>query len=118
MLLIKTSTRKNNFDFDDRKEEVTGQGIIAIYSKADDGTHALDEEKLKHFVERLAAKYDTYRTSRIFNSTGLGLMKVDGGIYGWLTDRKATRENKRSPCERRASYNKASIQARRSIKKS
>ncbi len=84
--------KKIIFDFDDRKEEVTGQGIIAIYSKADDGTLALDEEKLKHFVERLAAKYDTYRTSRIFNSTGLGLMKVDGGIYGWLTDRKATRE--------------------------
>lgn len=83
--------KKIIFDFDDRKEEVTGQGIIAIYSKADDGTLALDEEKLKHFVERLAAKYDTYRTSRIFNSTGLGLMKVDGGIYGWLTDRKATR---------------------------
>lgn len=84
--------KKIIFDFDDRKEELTGQGIIAIYSKADDGTLALDEEKLKHFVERLAAKYDTYRTSRIFNSTGLGLMKVDGGIYGWLTDRKATRE--------------------------
>ena len=84
--------KKIIFDFDDRKEEVTGQDIIAIYSKADDGTLALDEEKLKHFVERLAAKYDTYRTSRIFNSTGLGLMKVDGGIYGWLTDRKATRE--------------------------
>lgn len=84
--------KKIIFDFDDRKEEVTGQGIIAIYSKADDGTLALDEEKLKHFVERLAAKYDTYRTSRIFNSTGLGLMKVDGGIYGWLTDRKVTRE--------------------------
>lgn len=84
--------KKIIFDFDDRKEELTGQGIIAIYSKADNGTLALDEEKLKHFVERLAAKYDTYRTSRIFNSTGLGLMKVDGGIYGWLTDRKATRE--------------------------
>lgn len=84
--------KKIIFDFDDRKEEVTGQDIIAIYSKADNGTLALDEDKLKHFVERLAAKYDTYRTSRIFNSTGLGLMKVDGGIYGWLTDRKATRE--------------------------
>lgn len=84
--------KKIIFDFDDRKEELTGQGIIAIYSKADNGTLAIDEEKLKHFVERLAAKYDTYRTSRIFNSTGLGLMKVDGGIYGWLTDRKATRE--------------------------
>lgn len=84
--------KKIIFDFDDRKEEVTGQGIIAMYSKSNDGTLALDEDKLRHFVERLAAKYDTYRTSRIFNSTGLGLMKVDGGIYGWLTDRKATRE--------------------------
>lgn len=84
--------KKIIFDFDDRKEEVTGQGIIAMYSKSNNGTLALDEDKLRHFVERLAAKYDTYRTSRIFNSTGLGLMKVDGGIYGWLTDRKATRE--------------------------
>lgn len=84
--------KKITFDFDDRKEEVTGQGIIAMYSKTEDGTLALDEEKLKHFVERLAAKYDTYRTNRIFNSTGLGLMKVDGGIYGWLTDRPGTRK--------------------------
>lgn len=84
--------KKIIFDFDDRKEEVTGQDIIAMYSKSDDGSLVLDEEKVAHFVEKLAAKYDTYRTSRIFNATGVGTVKVDGGIYGWLTDRPKTRE--------------------------
>lgn len=84
--------KKITFDFDDRKEEVTGQGIIAMYSKSDDGSLVLDEEKVAHFVEKLAAKYDTYRTSRIFYASGVGTVKVDGGIYGWLTDRPKTRE--------------------------
>lgn len=84
--------KRITFDFDDRKEEVTGQGIIAMYSKSDDGSLVLDEEKVAHFVEKLAAKYDTYRTSRIFYASGVGTVKVDGGIYGWLTDRPKTRE--------------------------
>lgn len=88
----KLFTKKIIFDFDDRKEEVTGQGIIAMYSKSDDGTLVIDEKKVSKFVENLAAKYDTFRTSRIFNATGIGSVKVDGGIYGWLTDRQKTED--------------------------
>lgn len=88
----KLFTKKIIFDFDDRKEEVTGQGIIAMYSKSDDGTLVIDEKKVSKFVENLAAKYDTFRTSRIFNATGIGSVKVDGGIYGWLTDRQKTKD--------------------------
>lgn len=84
--------KKITIDFDDRKEEVTGQGIIAMYSKADDGSLVIDEEKVKNFVGKLAAKYDTFRTSRIFNATGIGTVKVDGGIYGWITDRTKTKD--------------------------
>ena len=84
--------KKITIDFDDRKEEVTGQGIIAMYSKSDDGSLVIDEEKVKNFVGKLAAKYDTFRTSRIFNATGIGTVKVDGGIYGWITDRTKTKD--------------------------
>ena len=84
--------KKITIDFDDRKEEVTGQGIIAMYSKTDDGSLVIDEEKVTNFVEKLAAKYDTFRTSRIFNATGIGTVKVDGGIYGWITDRQKTKD--------------------------
>lgn len=85
-------TKKITFDFDDRKEEVTGQGIIAMYSKAEDGSLVIDEEKVAKFVRSLAEKYDTQRGSRIFNATGIGTVKVDGGIYGWLTDRQKTKD--------------------------
>lgn len=88
----KLFTKKIIFDFDDRKEEVTGQGIIAMYSKSDDGTLVVDEKRVLKFVENLATKYDTFRTSRIFNATGIGSVKVDGGIYGWLTDRQKTKD--------------------------
>lgn len=84
--------KKITIDYDDRKEEVTGQGIIAMYSKSDDGSLVIDEEKVKNFVGKLAAKYDTFRTSRIFNATGIGTVKVDGGIYGWITDRTKTKD--------------------------
>lgn len=47
---------------------------------------------MTNFVEKLAAKYDTFRTSRIFNATGIGTVKVDGGIYGWITDRQKTKD--------------------------
>ena len=84
--------KKIIYDFDDRKEEVTGQNIIAMYSKTDDGNLVVDEEKVAKFVGNLSSKYDTFKTSRVFNATGIGNVKVDGGIYGWLTDRVKTKE--------------------------
>jgi len=84
--------KKLIIDLGGTKDEVTGQRMISMYSKTDEGPLKLDEEKVKNFVKELARTFDTYRTSRIFNATDIGKVKVDGGIYGWLTDIPRTTE--------------------------
>lgn len=84
--------RKIVYNFEDRKEEITGQKMIALFSKSENGTLVPDDEKIDSFVKTLAGKYDTFKGTREFNATDIGKVRVNGGIYGWLTDIEKTKE--------------------------
>lgn len=84
--------RKLVIDLGDVKEELTGQKLISLYSKSENGDLVLDDLKVEEYAKSLSASYDTYKGSRIFNATDLGPVKVDGGIYGWSTDVLKTKE--------------------------
>ena len=74
------------FDYDDRKEELKNEQLVNLYSENSEGNLVPDREKVKNYVEYLANKYDTFKATRTFQTTGKGIAQVSGGIYGWKTD--------------------------------
>lgn len=81
-----------SYNFSDRTEELAGEPLIALYGSNPDGSLSPSEEKVKAYVDMLADKYDTFRSTRDFTATGGATMRIKGGIYGWQTDREKTRE--------------------------
>ena len=80
------------YDFGDRKEVVDGSVIKQWIVENQDGSYAVDETKIREYVESLAAKYDTFGREREFY-TSLGTMvTLSGGDYGWCMDQEATAE--------------------------
>lgn len=75
-----------SYNFEDRKEELKGQDLIKLFMKTDDYKLRPDPEKVKAYVKNLAAKYDTFKGTRDFNATGIGPVRISGGIYGWSTE--------------------------------
>ena len=49
----------------------------------------LREEAIPEFIAELAKEYDTVGSVRTFQTTGRGIITVEGGIYGNLLDQKA-----------------------------
>ena len=90
--LSKISQLKIAYDFEDRKEDLSGEKLLALYSDDGKGNLNPDLEKVKAYVDYLAEKYDTYRGTRSFQATGGKIVTVQGGIYGWKTDRPKTVE--------------------------
>lgn len=76
---------KITFDFDDRKEELSDDALMALYDN-NDGEYILNKDKAREYVVSLAKKYDTFGKDRTFKSTGAGDVEVKGGIYGWQMD--------------------------------
>lgn len=74
------------YDFDYTTETITGQKLLSLIEMDDMGNYVVDKAAVREYVEELAAKYDTYKTTRTFNSTLQGKVKVepgDDGPYGW-----------------------------------
>ncbi|RVU54322.1 L,D-transpeptidase family protein [Anaerosphaera multitolerans] len=78
------------YDFEDRKEVIKNEELLSLYRENDEGLLVPDRDRVKEYVRTLAGKYDTYMGTRDFYATGLGPIKVEGGIYGWWTDIEKT----------------------------
>lgn len=71
------------FDFENNKEELSGDSLIALYDNNDKGEYVLNKEKARNYIAELAKKYDTFQKGITFTATGVGEVEVPGGIYGW-----------------------------------
>jgi len=80
------------FDFEDREYVLKGKKIFDMYKTTDKG-YKLDKELLRDYVAAIARETDTYATTRTFDATGIGKIKVGPGIYGWQMDVNKTRDN-------------------------
>lgn len=49
----------------------------------------INRAKVEEYVKTMARKYDTWSLEREFKTTGAGTIKIKGGTYGWLVERKA-----------------------------
>lgn len=91
--LIKLAENMNNlnsfeivYDFDDRKEILKNESLINLYKISGKQRLEIDEAKVEEYINFLATKYDTFKSTRKFQTTGAGIAQIDGGIYGWSTD--------------------------------
>lgn len=74
------------YDFDYTTETLDGQKLLDMITINDDKTVTADPDKCMKYVEELAAKYDTFKTSRKFHTTKRGDITVpqgEDGKYGW-----------------------------------
>lgn len=80
------------FDFEDRKEILTGDDLIELYIIDDEGKYILNQQKIRDYIKKMAIKYDTFGSKRKFNATYIGEIEVEGGIYGWQMNVNETRD--------------------------
>lgn len=80
------------FDFEDREYILKGKKIFDMYTTSDKG-YKLDKDILRDYVADIARETDTYASTRTFEATDIGEIKVGPGIYGWQMDVDKTRDN-------------------------
>lgn len=78
------------YDFSDRQEILKGEALVNLYAPNTENLLVPNIPKVEEYVKYLSSKYDTFKTTRDFQTTGLGIARVSGGIYGWMTDVKST----------------------------
>ncbi|WBW49655.1 L,D-transpeptidase family protein [Peptoniphilus equinus] len=74
------------YDFADRQEVLQADRLANLYGIDDKGNFTVDKSLVENYVATTLKAYDTFKGTRDFSTTGLGVARVPGGIYGWLTD--------------------------------
>lgn len=78
-------------DLDYKEYELKGQNLRNLFEK--EGTALkLNEDLVREYVRNIAIETDTFGKTREFQTTGRGLVTVEGGIYGWQMDVDKTKE--------------------------
>ena len=86
-ILNKYVATKITYEMGNAKENLDGS-IINTWLKVDDNLNVVfDNDKVKKYVETLAANYDTCGKTRSFVNPSGQEVKVSGGDYGWKIDK-------------------------------
>lgn len=78
-------------DLTSEKVELKGQDLINLYDETEEG-FVLNDDRLREFVGQIAARTDTLGKKREFETTGVGIVTIDGGVYGWQINVDETKE--------------------------
>lgn len=68
--------------------ELTNETIQSWLNVGDDYQVSVDDEKVTHFVQQMASKYNTYGDIRVFKTSLGDKIKIGGGDYGWVIDKE------------------------------
>lgn len=82
-------------DFDYTQEVLTMDDYANWLEFESDGSYSVKMDEVSHYVGILADTYDTYGTTRSFNATLQGNIRVEQGpqgTYGWMIDKEKTAE--------------------------
>jgi|GEM_PF-653258 len=86
---------KITIDFDYTQEVLSMDDYATWLEFSPDGNYTVKEDEVAHYVGYLADTYDTYGTTRSFNATLQGNIRVSQGpqgTYGWMIDKEKTVE--------------------------
>lgn len=78
-----------HYDIDNADENFTAQMILKMIKINDDGEVSLDTSVVTDFVQHLASTYNTYADVREFATSKGDTIKIGGGDYGWVINKKA-----------------------------
>lgn len=79
---------KITYNFGDRQEVLNGDIIHNWISLNEDLDISINEIMIKDYVTSLASSYNTFGKTRDFKTSSGNTIKVSGGDYGWLIDKK------------------------------
>lgn len=82
---------KIEYDFEYETFTATGQDIVKMFKVDSENDYSveLSRDNVREFVRSLSRKYSTYGDTREIKSASTGeMLKVSGGVYGWLIDRE------------------------------
>lgn len=71
-------------DFSDRQEVINGDVMKDWLTTDEEGNVDLDQTKVREYVQQLQYEYDTFGSSREFQTSSGETITVSGGDYGWL----------------------------------
>ena len=71
-------------DFSDRQEVINGDVMKDWLTTDEAGNVDLDQTKVREYVQQLQYEYDTFGSSREFQTSSGETITVSGGDYGWL----------------------------------
>ncbi len=80
-----------SYDFNYTTETLTGKKLVKLVDVDREGNYTVDSDACMDYIEKLAKKYDTYNTTRKFNATIQGKIKVkpsSDAKYGWWMDQQ------------------------------
>ncbi len=87
--LNKYVTTKVTYKFGDDVETLDGS-TIKDWLTVEGTSVSLNRADVKEYVDGLAKRHDTFGTNRKFKTTAGKTISVNGGNYGWWTDRPST----------------------------
>lgn len=81
------------YDFNYTTETLSGADIYDWITVSSDGSFTVDRSKAENYIAGLAAKYDTFMTTRQFQTTERGVItmsqgRYSTGQYGWWIDQE------------------------------
>lgn len=79
------------YDFDYTTETLSGADVYDWIDMKSDGSYTIDRSKVENYIKGLADKYNTFMTTRTFNTTERGTIQISQGRYstgqyGWWID--------------------------------
>ena len=76
------------YETEGSEQVLDGQTILSWLTINDDLSVTVDPDMAASYAQQLASKYNTYAATRSFVTTNGDTIKIGGGDYGWVIDKK------------------------------
>ena len=76
------------YEIEGSEQVLDGQTILSWLTINDDLSVTVDPDMAASYAQQLASKYNTYAATRSFVTTNGDTIKIGGGDYGWIIDKK------------------------------
>lgn len=107
-----------HYEIDGADENLTGSMILHMLDiSTEEGTVTVNSDRVAQFVQKLATTYNTYGDVRDFVTSNGDTIKIGGGDYGWVINKKEEAEQILSdlsggaPVSREPVYEQRAIQS-------